>query len=201
MKELVFVTNNRHKLSEIRQILGDQYKIKSLGDIGFTGDIEETASDLEGNALLKARHMHELFGVDCFADDTGLEVYALEGAPGVYSARYAGENATYADNVNKLLEVMEGQKNRSARFRTVIALILDNRDYLFEGQVDGEIISEPRGNSGFGYDPVFRPLESEKTFAGMTAEEKNVISHRGRAVAKLHEFLSEMQNKSTWQEL
>jgi XTP/dITP diphosphohydrolase len=197
MKELVFVTNNKHKLSEISQILGNSFKIRSLADIGFTEEIEETAPDLEGNALLKARHVHDRFGVDCFADDTGLEVDALGGAPGVYSARYAGESATYADNVEKLLVALAGQPSRSARFRTVIALIMDNRDYLFEGQVDGEITTEPRGNTGFGYDPVFRPLESEKTFAEMPSEEKNAISHRGRAVAKLCEFLGQRQNKST----
>lgn len=195
MKELLFVTNNRHKLSEIRQILGDSYDIRSLADIGFTEEIEETAPDLEGNAILKARHIHDRYGVDCFADDTGLEVEALDGAPGVISARYAGENATYADNVNKLLEALDGRTDRLARFRTVIALILDDRDYLFEGQVEGEITTEPHGLTGFGYDPVFRPLESEKTFAEMTAGEKNRISHRGRAVAKLQEFLGQVQNK------
>lgn len=189
MKQLVFVTNNKHKLSEIRQILGDYCNIMSLEDIGFHEDIQETAPDLEGNAMLKARHIHDRFGCDCFADDTGLEVEALNGAPGVFSARYAGENATYSDNVNKLLEALAGNDRRLARFRTVIALILDNHDYLFEGQVEGEILTEPHGTGGFGYDPVFRPLESEKSFAEMPAEEKNVISHRGRAMGKLREFL------------
>lgn len=191
MKELVFVTNNKHKLSEIRQILGNFCMVKSLGDIGFEEDIEETATDLEGNALLKARHIHDRFGCNCFADDTGLEVDALNGAPGVYSARYAGENATYADNVNKLLEALKGNPDRKARFRTVIALILDNQDYLFDGTVEGEILTEPRGTTGFGYDPVFRPMVSEKSFAEMPAEEKNVISHRGLATAKLQSFLSQ----------
>ncbi|TSA35917.1 MAG: RdgB/HAM1 family non-canonical purine NTP pyrophosphatase [Porphyromonadaceae bacterium] len=190
MKELVFVTNNKHKLSEIRQILGDYCKIMSLEEIGFSEEIEETAPDLAGNALLKARHIHNRFGCNCFADDTGLEVDALDGAPGVFSARYAGENATYADNVKKLLEALAGNHNRTARFRTVIALILDNREYLFEGRVEGEILTEPCGLTGFGYDPVFRPLESKKSFAEMSAEEKNVISHRGRATAKLQTFLS-----------
>jgi len=189
MKELVFVTNNKHKLSEIRHILGDYCKIMSLGDIGFNEDIEETASDLEGNALLKAGYIHDRFGYDCFADDTGLEVEALDDAPGVYSARYAGEHATYAENVDKLLEALAGNHNRSARFRTVIALILENRAYLFEGMVEGEILTERRGITGFGYDPVFRPLESEKSFAEMSAEEKNVISHRGLATGKLQTFL------------
>lgn len=191
MKELVFVTNNKHKLLEIRQILSSYYSIISLDDIGFTEDIEETAPDLEGNALLKARHIHDRFGRDCFADDTGLEVAALNGAPGVYSARYAGENASYADNVHKLLMELNGNPNRLARFRTVIALILDGRDYLFEGVVEGEILTEPRGQTGFGYDPVFRPLQSEKSFAEMPAEEKNRISHRGLASAKLQKFLRE----------
>jgi XTP/dITP diphosphohydrolase len=191
MKELVFVTNNKHKLEEIKQILGDFCIIKSLDDLGFQGDIEETEPDLEGNAMLKARHIHDRFGCDCFADDTGLEVDALGGAPGVYSARYAGENATYADNVNKLLETMLGETNREARFRTVIALILDNRDYLFEGRVDGEILTEPRGNTGFGYDPIFRPLVSEKSFAEMLPGEKNAVSHRGLATAGLRKFLSQ----------
>ncbi len=189
MKELIFVTNNKHKLSEIRQIIGRYYTIKSLADIGFDEDIEETAPDLEGNALLKARHIHDRYGLDCFADDTGLEVDALNGAPGVYSARYAGENASYADNVSKLLEAMKGEPVRTARFRTVIALILDNKSYLFEGQVDGEILTEPRGETGFGYDPIFRPLQSDKSFAEMPAEEKNAISHRGRATEKLQSFL------------
>ena len=191
MKELVFVTNNKHKLSEIRQIIGQYCIIRSLGDIGFDEDIEETAPDLQGNALLKARHIHDRFGVNCFADDTGLEVDALNGAPGVYSARYAGENASYADNVNKLLQALNGETLRTARFRTVIALILDNKEYLFDGQVDGEITTEQRGETGFGYDPIFRPMQSEKTFAEMTAEEKNIISHRGLATQKLQSFLAQ----------
>jgi len=191
MKELVFVTNNKHKLSEIRQILGDFYTIVSLSDLGFNEDIEETADNLEGNALLKARHIHDRFGCDCFADDTGLEVDALDGAPGVYSARYAGENASYSDNVNKLVGALAGNAVRSARFRTVIALILDNREILFEGAVEGEILTESRGFTGFGYDPVFRPSGSEKSFAEMPAEEKNVISHRGIAVEKLRAFLQQ----------
>jgi XTP/dITP diphosphohydrolase len=190
MKELVFVTNNAHKLAEIRQILGGLYRIKSLADIGFSEEIEETAPDLEGNALLKARHIHDRYGCNCFADDTGLEVDALGGAPGVYSARYAGEDATYADNVNKLLAAMEGSGERSARFRTVIALILDNREHLFEGSVEGAILTETHGSAGFGYDPVFRPEGSELTFAEMNSEEKNRISHRGRAVEGLKTFLA-----------
>ncbi len=191
MKELVFVTNNPHKLSEIRQILGSYCTIRSLSDIGFQGDIEETEPDLEGNALLKARHIHDRYGFDCFADDTGLEVDALDGAPGVYSARYAGEQATYQDNVLKMLDAMTGKENRKACFRTVIALILDRREYLFEGRVEGEILAETRGNTGFGYDPIFRPLESARSFAEMSADEKNAISHRGRATQKLQAFLAQ----------
>jgi XTP/dITP diphosphohydrolase len=189
MQELIFVTNNRHKLSEIRQIAGRDFMIKSLADIGFAGDIEETAEDLEGNALLKARYIHERYGMDCFADDTGLEVDALGGAPGVYSARYAGEDATYEDNVNKLLGEMKGFSNRKARFRTVIALILNNEEYLFDGAVNGVILESSRGSSGFGYDPVFLPDGHEKSFAEMEADEKNGISHRGRAVESLMSFL------------
>jgi XTP/dITP diphosphohydrolase len=191
MKELVFVTNNPHKLAEIRQIIGDHIHILSLADIGFSGDIEETEPDLEGNAMLKARFIHDRYGFDCFADDTGLEVDALDGAPGVMSARYAGENATYRDNVDKLLEAMKGNPQRSARFRTVIALILNNGYHFFEGRVEGEILTEPAGNGGFGYDPVFRPEGFTHSFAEMAAKEKNRISHRGRATQKLQAFLRE----------
>lgn len=190
MNDLVFVTNNKHKISEIKQIIGNFCEIRSLSDLGYYAEIEETETTLEGNALLKARHVHDRFGCNCFADDTGLEVDALNGAPGVYSARYAGEKATYADNVNKMLHEMTGKKNRTARFRTVIALILDQQEYLFEGAVEGEILTETRGTTGFGYDPIFRPLGHEKTFAEMTAEEKNVLSHRGLATAKLQAFLA-----------
>jgi len=196
MHELIFVTNNRHKLSEIRQISGPEFRINSLAETGFTENIEETADTLEGNALIKARHIHALTGADCFADDTGLEVDALGGAPGVYSARYAGEKATYTDNVNKLLEAMGGMENRGARFRTVIALILDNREYLFDGTVEGTIVRECRGSEGFGYDPVFLPEGHSETFAEMDAVMKNGISHRGRAVEALLRFLHEKGNKT-----
>lgn len=195
MHELIFVTNNRHKLSEIRQIAGSEFRIQSLAETGFTEDIEETAETLEGNALIKARHIHELTGADCFADDTGLEVDALGGAPGVYSARYAGEKATYADNVNKLLAAMAGMDNRKARFRTVIALILDKQEYLFDGKVEGSIVSQSRGSEGFGYDPVFLPDGHLETFAEMDAGRKNGISHRGQAVEALMRFLREKGNK------
>ncbi len=191
MQKIVFVTNNPHKLSEIRQICGSGYQILSLGEIGFSGEIEETAPDLEGNALLKARHIHNRYGLDCFADDTGLEVDALNGAPGVISARYAGENASYADNVNKLLLALEGETKRTARFRTVVAMILANREYLFEGSVEGSIAVTPSGSAGFGYDPVFLPEGLTKSFAELSPEEKNSISHRGRAMRKLQEFLDD----------
>lgn len=191
MKELVFVTNNPHKLAEIRQMIRSDYRILSLDDIGFNDEIEETAPDLEGNALIKARQIHVKTGSGCFADDTGLEVNALHGSPGVFSARYAGKKATYADNVNKLLAEMSGINDRRACFRTVIALILDGREFLFEGRVDGHITLIPRGTEGFGYDPVFVPDGSGKTFAEMTSSEKNTISHRGRAIEQLIRFLSQ----------
>jgi len=196
MRELIFVTNNRHKLFEIRQIIGDRFLVNCLSDIGFSGEIPETEPDLEGNALMKARYIYERYGIDCFADDTGLEVDALNGAPGVYSARYAGEEATYADNVIKLLKEMNGEVKRTGRFRTVIALILDHREYLFEGTVEGTILTENHGNKGFGYDPVFLPDGFTRSFAEMDPDEKNSISHRGRAAAALVQFLMQVSNKS-----
>lgn len=189
IKRLLFVTNNAHKLTEIRQIAGNQMEILSLADTGFSGEIEETAPDLEGNALQKARFIHNLYGLNCFADDTGLEVDALDGAPGVLSARYAGIKATYADNVNKLLTDMEGKTQRTARFRTVIALIINNKEYLFEGRIEGTISLSTSGDEGFGYDPVFVPQGYTQTFAELPAAEKNRISHRGLAVEKLMQFL------------
>ncbi|MDD2813705.1 MAG: RdgB/HAM1 family non-canonical purine NTP pyrophosphatase [Bacteroidales bacterium] len=189
IKRLLFVTNNAHKLTEIRQIAGNQMEILSLADTGFSGEIEETAPDLEGNALQKARFIHNLYGFNCFADDTGLEVDALDGAPGVLSARYAGIKATHADNVNKLLTEMEGKTQRTARFRTVIALILNDTEYLFEGRIEGTISLSTSGDEGFGYDPVFVPQGYTQTFAELPAAEKNRISHRGLAVEKLMQFL------------
>ena len=189
IKRLLFVTNNAHKLTEIRQIAGNQMEILSLADTGFSGEIEETAPDLEGNALQKARFIHNLYGFNCFADDTGLEVDALDGAPGVLSARYAGIKATHADNVNKLLTEMEGKTQRTARFRTVIALILNDTEYLFEDRIEGTISLSTSGDEGFGYDPVFVPQGYTQTFAELPAAEKNRISHRGLAVEKLMQFL------------
>ncbi len=192
MHEIVFATNNAHKLSEIRRIAGDRFKILSLSDIGCHEDIPETADTLEGNAALKARYIKEHYGLDCFADDTGLMVDALDGAPGVYSARYAGPGHDSEANMKLLLKNMEGKTDRSARFMTVIALILGDDLKCFKGVVEGEILESREGSNGFGYDPVFRPLESSVTFAMMSDDEKNAISHRGRATALLMDYLSNL---------
>ena len=190
MKTLVFATNNQHKLQEVRQILGDRFEIKGLSDIGCDVDIPETADTLEGNAMQKAKYVKEHYGLDCFADDTGLECTALDGAPGIRSARYAGENHDSEANMRKLLENLKEKSDRSAQFRTVIALLYQGEEHLFESVVRGGIITEHKGTQGFGYDPVFVPEGYNTTFAEMTAEEKNSISHRGRAVAKLAAFLA-----------
>lgn len=189
MKTLVFATNNLHKLEEVRDILGGSFRIASLKEIGCTDDIPETAGTLEGNALQKARYVKDKFGYDCFADDTGLEVEALDGAPGVFSARYAGPGHDSEANMQKLLKELEGKANRQAQFRTVVALILEGWEYTFEGIVRGSILAERRGTAGFGYDPVFVPEGYAETFAEMGSEEKNRISHRARAVQKLADFL------------
>jgi len=190
MRTLVFATNNIHKIKEISSILGTRVVLKSLSDIGCSDDIPETGETLEENALQKARYIYGRFRTDCFADDTGLEVEALNNEPGVYSARYAGENVTYDDNTNKVLENLEGKSNRKACFRTVIALIINGKEWLFEGRIDGEIIHHKRGLGGFGYDPVFVPAGCHKTFAEMEPDEKNRISHRALASQKLEEFLN-----------
>ena len=190
MKKLVFASNNAHKLSEIRAILGDRIEIISLSDLQCHAEIPETADTLEGNALIKARYVWEHYGLYCFADDTGLEVEALGGAPGVYSARFAGEHASFEDNVSLLLERLSGvAAPRRARFRTVIALIDEYGTHFFEGSVDGEITLERSGDHGFGYDPIFRPEGREETFAQLTEQEKNSMSHRGRAVQQLVRYL------------
>ena len=189
--QLIFATNNPHKLEEVRAILEGCCRILSLDDIGCREDISETASTLEGNALLKARFVNEHYGCDCFADDTGLEVKALDNAPGVYSARYAGDSKNPAANRQKLLRELEDKTDRSARFRTVIALIQAGREFLFEGVVEGEIIREERGTAGFGYDSLFVPRTYTKTFAELGTEEKNRISHRAEAVNRLKQFLDE----------
>ena len=205
--KIVFATNNQHQLQEIRQILGNRVEVLSLKDIGCDVDIPETGQTLEENALQKARYIYDNYHIDCFADDTGLEVEALNGAPGIYSARYASmENGAASHDseahMARLLRELADQDNRTARFRTVIALILKKdvcpcgctsikQEHLFEGIVNGEITRERNGAEGFGYDPIFRPEGFEQTFAEMTAEQKNGISHRGRAVAKLCEFLND----------
>lgn len=189
-RKLVFATNNAHKLEEVAAILGDQVELLSLNDIGCQTDIPETAETLEGNALLKSSYIYKNYHLDCFADDTGLEVEALNGAPGVYSARYAGGEGHDAQaNMLKLLHELEGKENRKAQFRTAISLILDGKEYLFEGVIKGEIIKEKRGDSGFGYDPVFMPKGYDRTFAELGNDIKNQISHRALAVQKLCEFL------------
>lgn len=189
MRKIVFATNNQHKLEEIRKITGGKIKILSLSDIGCREDIPETGATLEENALIKAQFVKNRFGFDCFADDTGLEVEALNGAPGVYSARYAGEACNPQDNMEKLLAALQGNDNRLARFRTVMALLLDGKEYCFEGEIGGRITEERRGTAGFGYDPVFVPEGYDKTFAELGEEEKNNISHRALATQKLIAFL------------
>lgn len=189
MKQIVFATNNPHKLEEIRQIAGTNLKILSLAEIGCHDDIPETADTLEGNALIKARYIKEKYGYDCFADDTGLEIVALGNEPGVYSARYAGEDCNPQRNMEKVLNKMAGIKERQASFRTVIALIWGNKTHLFEGSIPGEITTEKRGDAGFGYDPIFQPTGYTLTFAELGEEEKNKISHRAIATGKLLQFL------------
>lgn len=189
MRKIVFATNNKHKLFEVQQILGTKYSIKSLKDIGFTEDIPEDFQTLEENASQKAWHIYNKFKIDCFADDTGLEVNTLNGEPGVLSARYAGEQKSSHDNIMKLLEQLKNKPNRDAQFRTVIALIASGKEYRFEGIVRGSIIQHLKGTDGFGYDPVFLPKGYQETFAEMDIELKNRISHRGLAMSKLVDFL------------
>ena len=194
MKKLVFATNNKHKLAEVRAILGNQFDILSLNDIKCYEELPETANTLEGNARQKALYIHQHYHYDCFADDTGLEVQALDGAPGVYSARYAalegtGEAHDSQANMNRLLRDLQYADNRKAQFRTAICLILDDKEYLFEGIVKGQITREQRGTSGFGYDPIFQPEGYSNTFAELGDDVKNTISHRALAVKELVEFL------------
>lgn len=195
VRELVMATNNAHKLEEVRQILGGNFSVKGLRDVGCTEDIPETADTLQGNALQKARYVCQHYGVDCFADDTGLEVDALGGAPGVFTARFGamngyGESHDADANMRCLLDKLKGVQSRRARFRTVIALVQGGQERLFEGTVEGQILQQRTGEAGFGYDPVFAPDEADgRSFAQMNAEEKNAISHRGRATKKLADFL------------
>ncbi|WP_298645836.1 non-canonical purine NTP diphosphatase [uncultured Proteiniphilum sp.] len=189
MREMVFATNNQHKLNEIQKITAGRLRISGLADIGCHQEIEETGNTLEENALIKARFVRERYGYDCFADDTGLEVEALEGAPGVYSSRYAGNGCNPVDNMDKLLTALQGNKNRAAQFRTVIALVINGKEHFFDGIIRGRIIEEKRGSGGFGYDPVFMPDGYDQTFAELGHEVKNSISHRALAMEKLVDFL------------
>ena len=189
MKKLVFATNNAHKLSEVRAILEPEFKIISLAELNCNDDIPETEETLEGNALIKAQYIHSKFGLDCFADDTGLEIDALGGEPGVYSARYAGDANCAHENICKVLEKLGDNPNRTACFRTVIALIHRNNTNYFEGKIDGSIATQPRGDSGFGYDPIFVPEGYVVSFAQLSSNEKNQISHRALAIKKLVEHL------------
>jgi len=189
--KLVFATNNQNKVNEIKSLLGEGVEILSLKDIGCNKELPETQETLEGNALQKARYVADTYNVNCFADDTGLEVESLNGAPGVYSARYAGEQCTAEDNMTKILSELEGKENRKAKFRTIVALILRGEEYSFEGIIDGSITLTKSGSDGFGYDPVFQPNGFHNTFSEMSMAEKNAISHRGKAVSKLIEFLKE----------
>ena len=189
--KLVFATNNKHKLEEVSHILKDKIELLSLKDINCDVDIPETATTLEGNAFLKAQYIHENYGLNCFADDTGLEIESLNNEPGVFSARYAGSDKSSEANMLKVLKNLEGIENRKAQFRTAVSLIIDNKQYLFEGIIKGNIIKEKRGNSGFGYDPIFVPEGYDKTFAELGNEIKNKISHRALAINKLCNFLKE----------
>jgi XTP/dITP diphosphohydrolase len=186
--ELLFVTHNAHKVKEIESKLGNLFRIKSMTDFGLNDDIEESGSTLEENAQIKARYVQEKLGMDCFADDTGLEVEVLNGRPGVYSARFAGPDCIAENNITKLLNELKNQDNRSAQFRTVICLIIEGKEYLFEGKIKGKIVENKAGVDGFGYDPIFQPNGYSKTFAEMSLEEKNTISHRALALNQLVEF-------------
>jgi XTP/dITP diphosphohydrolase len=185
----IFATNNPKKLEEVRDIAEGKFNIVSIAEYGITEDLPEEQNTLEGNALQKARYLYEKTGSNCFADDTGLEVDALGGAPGVYSARYAGEGKSSEENVKKLILEIADCANRNARFRTVIALILEGQEYFFEGIIEGKIIDDPRGSNGFGYDPIFVPIAMDETFAELPLEIKNLISHRAQAIERLFYFL------------
>ncbi|KAF2508430.1 non-canonical purine NTP diphosphatase [Flavobacterium zhairuonense] len=191
--KLVFASNNKNKIKEIQSILNGSIQLLSLEDIGCLEDIPETANTIEGNAILKADYVTEKYGYDCFADDTGLEVHALNGEPGVYSARYAGEQKNADDNMNKLLEALKGEQNRNAQFKTVIALNLNGKQHLFTGIAKGEITLNKTGNQGFGYDPIFKPENYGETFAELPLETKNKIGHRGKATQQLIDFLNSIK--------
>ncbi len=193
MSRFVFATNNEHKLKEIIQLLNNNFEVLTLSQIGCFDDIPETGNTLEENALQKACYVYQKYGCNCFADDTGLEIEALNNAPGIYSARYAGEEKDPQANMNKVLNELEGIENRNAQFRTVVALIVDGKEFLFEGIIRGEIIKEKKGIDGFGYDPVFKPEGYNQTFAEMDLTLKNKISHRAQAINKLTKFLKESE--------
>lgn len=195
--KLIFVTNNQHKLAEIQAILKDKFSILSLKDIGFRGDIAETSDTIEGNSLQKTKFIFDKYQRDCFGDDTGLRIEALNGAPGVYSARFAGENASYEENMYKVLKEMKAKTNRNASFVTVITLFLDGKMYQFKGEVTGKITAEPVGTNGFGYDPIFLPDGLSKTYAQLNDSQKNAISHRALATQKLIAFLSSFIHTKT----
>lgn len=194
--ELVFASQNQNKVKEIQGLLPDHVSVKSLKDIACFDDIPEEEPTLEGNALQKAKYIYDKFGVNCFADDTGLEIEALDGAPGVYSARFSGPERNDDNNIDLVLEKLASQVNRNARFRTVIALILDGKEYLFEGIVRGEIRKERKGTEGFGYDPIFEPEQFGKTFAEMSLDQKNERSHRSRAINRVSDFLRSIKRNS-----
>ncbi len=191
MRRIVFATNNANKIREVKASLGDQYEFLSLADIGCTEEIPETTNTIPGNAKQKAQYVNHNYQYNCFSEDTGLEVGALDGAPGVHTAYYGGPERDAQKNMAKVLHELSAKDDRSAQFRTVIALIIDGEEHLFEGIVRGRIADAPRGNGGFGYDPIFIPEGHATTFAEMNAEDKNAISHRGRAVAKLQAFLQQ----------
>ena len=199
--KIVFATNNTHKLSEVSAVLGNDFELVTLREVGITEDIPETGATLDENASIKARYVYERTGLNCFADDTGLEVEALDGAPGVHSARYATDGHDFAANNRKLLRELEGKANRKARFRTVISLIVDGIERQVEGIVEGEITTSESGAEGFGYDPLFMPEGYDRTFAEMSAEEKNAISHRGRAVKNLEALLLDIEQERQLEEL
>lgn len=188
---LVFATGNPNKLKEVRALIGHKYTLKGLEDIGCTEDIPETSDTIAGNALLKARYVREHYQLDCFSEDTGLEVDALDGAPGIYSARFAGPQKNADDNMDLLLQKLAGKDNRQAQFRTVVALILEGQEYTFEGIIRGRIATKRRGEQGFGYDPLFIPDGYTQSFAQMDQQVKNEMSHRGRAIRKLQDFLDQ----------
>jgi XTP/dITP diphosphohydrolase len=192
LMEIVFASNNAHKLKEVRTKLPAHFKVLSLKEVLGDVDIPETGDTLDENASIKSKYVFERTGKNCFSDDTGLEIAALNGDPGVYSARYAGENCSFQDNMDKVLQNMKGASDRSACFRAVISLILNGEEHFFEGRVDGEILLQEQGEKGFGYDPIFRPEGYEESFAQMTLDQKNQISHRGKAVQKLVDFLSNL---------